>query len=83
MKEIITTPTQHNHVTVPAEICRKLDLHTNSKVVFEIDSDEVRLRFAPFILEFAFGSIPPIKKPEPFYEYIGQAKSNLAKKHQR
>jgi AbrB family looped-hinge helix DNA binding protein len=66
VKEIITTITQRGQVTIPAEVRRLLGARPRDKIAFQIDGDEVRLAPVTFTLEAAFGSVPPLSRPEDF-----------------
>ncbi len=58
MREITTTTTQRNQVTIPAEVRRLLGLKPRDKVAFTIeDGGAVRLAAASFTLESAYGSV--------------------------
>ena len=63
MKEIVTTVTQRSQVTIPAEVCRVLNIKPRDKVAFTIEEDRVSLAPAPFTLESAYGSVTPIGPP--------------------
>lgn len=60
MKEIITTVTQRSQVTIPAEVCRVLNIKPRDKIAFTIEKDRVSLAPAPFTLESAYGSVRSI-----------------------
>ena len=61
MKEITTTTTQRNQVTIPVEVRRLLGLKPRDKVAFTIeDGGKVRLAAASFSLESAYGSVKPV-----------------------
>ena len=63
MKEIFTTVTQRSQVTIPAEVCRVLNIKPRDKVAFTIEDDRVSLAPAPFTLESAYGSVKPKGRP--------------------
>ena len=73
MKEILTTLTQRNQVTVPAEVRKLLGIKPRGKVAFLIEGDQVRLAPVKFTLESAYGSVKPRKTPEDFEQVIHQA----------
>ena len=75
MREITTTTTQRNQVTIPAEVRRLLGLKPRDKVAFTIeDGGKVRLAAAPFTLESVYGSVKPSKHPEDLDEVARKAK---------
>ncbi len=79
MREIATTITQRNQVTIPAEVRNLLGLKPRDKVAFTIgDGGEVRLAAASFSLESAYGSVEPSGKPEDFEEVSRDAKEAKA-----
>ncbi len=75
MREITTTTTQRNQVTIPVEVRRLLGLKPGDKVAFTIeDGGKVRLAAASFSLESAYGSVKPSASPEDFDEVSRSAK---------
>ena len=75
MREITTTTTQRNQVTIPVEVRRLLGLKPGDKVAFTIeDGGKVRLAAASFTLESAYGSVKPSTSPEDFDEASRSAK---------
>ncbi len=79
MKEITTTTTQRNQVTIPVEVRRLLGLKPGDKVAFTIeDGGKVRLAAASFTLESAYGSVKPSTSPEDFDEVSRSAKDAKA-----
>ena len=75
MREITTTTTQRNQVTIPVEVRRLLGLKPGDKVAFTIeDGGKVRLAAASFTLESAYGSVKPSTSPEDFDEVSRHAK---------
>ena len=79
MKEITTTTTQRNQVTIPVEVRRLLGLKPGDKVAFTIeDGGKVRLAAASFSLESAYGSVKPSTSPEDFDEVSRSAKDAKA-----
>ena len=75
MREITTTTTQRNQVTIPVEVRRLLGLKPGDKVAFTIeDGGKVRLAAASFTLESAYGSVKPSASPEDFDEVSRSAK---------
>ena len=79
MKEITTTTTQRNQVTIPVEVRRLLGLKPGDKVAFTIeDGGKVRLAAASFSLESAYGSVNPSTSPEDFDEVSRNARDAKA-----
>ncbi len=79
MKEITTTTTQRNQVTIPVEVRRLLGLKPRDKVAFTIeDGGKVRLAAASFSLESAYGSVKPSTSPEDFDEVSRNARDAKA-----
>ena len=79
MKEITTTTTQRNQVTIPVEVRRLLGLKPGDKVAFTIeDGGKVRLAAASFSLESAYGSVKPSTSPEDFDEVSRNARDAKA-----
>ena len=75
MREITTTTTQRNQVTIPVEVRRLLGLKPGDKVAFTIEGGgKVRLAAASFSLESAYGSVKPSTSPEDFDEVSRSAK---------
>ncbi len=75
MREITTTTTQRNQVTIPAAVRRLLGLKPRDKVAFTINDDgTVSLAAATFTLESAFGSVQPSARPEDFEGVSREAK---------
>ncbi len=72
LKEHIRRITSKGQVTVPADVRRKLGVKPGETIVFRIREDRVELDRAPMSLEEAFGSVPPLNRPEDF-EAQGQA----------
>ena len=84
MREITTTTTQRNQVTIPAEVRRLLGLKPRDKVAFTIeDGGKVRLAAASFTLESAYGSVKPSKRPEDLDEVSRKAKDAKAEETAR
>ena len=84
MREITTTTTQRNQVTIPAEVRRLLGLKPRDKVAFTIEEGgEVRLAAASFTLESAYGSVKPTRNPEDFEEVSRKAKDAKAEETAR
>ena len=79
MREITTTTTQRNQVTIPVEVRRLLGLRPRDKVAFTIEDDgTVSLAAAAFSLESAFGSVRPSAHPEDFEQIERDAKDAKA-----
>ena len=79
MREITTTTTQRNQVTIPAEVRRLLGLKPRDKVSFTIEDDgTVSLAASSFSLESAFGSVKPSAHPEDFGQIERDAKDAKA-----
>ena len=79
MRQITTTTTQRNQVTIPVEVRRLLGLRPRDKVAFTIeDGGTVRLAAASFSLESAYGSVRPSTRPEEFHEVSRIAKDTKA-----
>ena len=79
MKEITTTTTQRNQVTIPVEVRRLLGLKPGDKVAFTIEGGgKVRLAAASFSLESAYGSVKPSTSPEDFEGVSRNAKDAKA-----
>ena len=79
MREITTTTTQRNQVTIPVEVRRLLGLKPGDKVAFTIeDGGKVRLAAASFSLESAYGSVKPSTSPEDFEGVSRNAKDAKA-----
>ncbi len=79
MREITTTTTQRNQVTIPVEVRRLLGLKPRDKVAFTIEDDgTVSLAAAPFSLESAFGSVKASAHPEDFGQIERDAKDAKA-----
>ena len=79
MREITTTTTQRNQVTIPVEVRRLLGLKPGDQVAFTIeDGGKVRLAAASFTLESAYGSVKPSTSPEDFDEVSRSAKDAKA-----
>ena len=72
LKEHIRRITSKGQVTVPADVRKKLGIKPGETIVFRIREDRVELDRAPMSLEEAFGSVPPLNRPEDF-EALGQA----------
>ena len=71
LKEHIRRITSKGQVTVPAEVRRKLGIKPGETIVFRILDDRIELDRAPMSLEEAFGSVPPLNRPEDF-EALGR-----------
>ncbi|MCY4391229.1 MAG: type II toxin-antitoxin system PrlF family antitoxin [Chloroflexi bacterium] len=79
MREITTTTTQRNQVTIPVEVRRLLGLRPRDKVAFTIEDDgTVSLAAASFSLESAFGSVKASAHPEAFGQIERDAKDAKA-----
>ncbi len=72
LKEHIRRITSKGQVTVPADVRKKLGIKPGETIVFRIREDRVELDRAPMSLEEAFGSVPPLNRPEDF-EALGRA----------
>ena len=84
MREIATTITQRNQVTIPADVRRLLGLKPRDKVAFTIeDGGDVRLAAAAFSLESAYGSVKPSRRPEDFSAASRNAKDAKAEETAR
>ena len=66
LKEHIRRITSKGQVTVPADVRKKLGIKPGETIVFRIREDRVELDRAPMSLEEAFGSVPPLNRPEDF-----------------
>ena len=66
LKEHIRRITSKGQVTVPAEVRKKLGIRPGETIIFRISDDRVELDRAPMSLEEAFGSVPPLNRPEDF-----------------
>ncbi len=71
LNEYVRRLTSKGQVTVPAEVRRKLGVKPGETIVFRIREDRVELDRAPMSLEEAFGSVPPLNRPEDF-EALGR-----------
>ena len=79
MRQITTTTTQRNQVTIPVEVRRLLGLRPRDKVAFTIeDGGTVRLAAASFSLESAYGSVRPSTRPRSSTRFPGFAKDTKA-----
>jgi len=78
MKEIMGSVTERGQVTIPAEVRRILGTTGCSKVIFEIDGKDVRLRPARYTLETAYGSVKPLHRPEDFDRMSREAREEHA-----
>ena len=80
MRQIATTITQLNQVTIPAEVRRLLGLKPKDKVTFTIDDGgRVHLTPSAFSLETAFGSVAPSgRETAAFKQAIRDAKDEKA-----
>ncbi len=74
MREFTATTTQHNQVTIPAEVRRALGLKPRDKVAFTIEDGGLVRLAAAFSLESAYGSVKPSANPEDFDEVSRNAK---------
>ncbi|MCL5266457.1 MAG: type II toxin-antitoxin system PrlF family antitoxin [Chloroflexi bacterium] len=79
MKEIVTAVTKRGQVTIPAEVRGALGTKPRDKVAFQIDGDQVRLARAKFILETAYGSVKPLRRPEDYETVTHTAKEEHVK----
>jgi AbrB family looped-hinge helix DNA binding protein len=66
-KEYIGTLTSKGQITIPAAVREALGLSAQDKVVFRLREDgKVELEPLPMSLAEAFGSVPPLHRPENF-----------------
>ncbi len=66
-KEFIATLTSKGQVTIPVEVRKQLGLAPQDKVVFRlVEDNKVELEPLAMTLEDAYGSVPPIRRPEDF-----------------
>ena len=73
VKELVATVTERGQLTLPAEVRRLLGIEPRQKVAFLIEDDQVRLVPVKYTLESAFGSVPPLNRPENFEQIIEEA----------
>jgi AbrB family looped-hinge helix DNA binding protein len=67
IKEYIATMTSKGQVTIPIQVRQQLQLAPQDKVVFRIvDGKHVEIEPLPMTLEEAYGSVPPLNRPEDF-----------------
>lgn len=65
VKEYIATITSKGQVTIPAKVREQLGLGTQDKVIFRVLADNrVEIEPLPMTLEEAYGSVPPLGRPE-------------------
>jgi AbrB family looped-hinge helix DNA binding protein len=66
-KEYIATVTSKGQVTIPAEVREQLGLTAQDKIIFRVLANKrVEIEPLPMTLEEAYGSVPPINRPEDF-----------------
>jgi AbrB family looped-hinge helix DNA binding protein len=66
-KKYIATITSKGQVTIPVEVRQQLQLAPQDKVIFRIvEGKRVEMEPLPMTLEEAFGSVPPLNRPEDF-----------------
>jgi AbrB family looped-hinge helix DNA binding protein len=66
-KEYIATITSKGQVTIPIEVRQQLRLSPQDKVIFRIvEGTRVEIEPLPMTLEEAYGSVPPLNRPEDF-----------------
>jgi AbrB family looped-hinge helix DNA binding protein len=67
VKEYIATMTSKGQVTIPIQVRQQLQLAPQDKVIFRIvDGKHVEIEPLPMTLEEAYGSVPPLNRPEDF-----------------
>lgn len=80
-KEFVATLTSKGQVTIPVEIREQLGLGPQDKIIFRLDSDNrVEMRRMPMSLAEAYGSVPPLTRPEQLEEIKRIAKEERAER---
>ena len=80
-KEYIATVTSKGQVTIPIEVRQQLKLSSQDKVIFRIvEGTRVEIEPLAMTLEEAYGSVPPLSRPEDF-ESIQQIASEEREAH--
>lgn len=83
MDEIVASVTERGQVTIPARVQRMLGIKPKSKVVFQIEGEQVRIVPMTFTLEDAFGSVEPLERPENFKEIERRVREERAARSAR
>jgi AbrB family looped-hinge helix DNA binding protein len=64
-REFIATITSKGQVTIPASVREQLGLSPQDKVILRMTkSGKVEIEPMPMTLEQAYGSVPPLSRPE-------------------
>ena len=78
--KIITIINKHGQVTIPVAVRRVLGVEPGDTVTFTLEDREVRLARAVFILESAYGSVKPSRRPENFERLSSAPKEGKVEK---
>jgi AbrB family looped-hinge helix DNA binding protein len=66
-REFVATVTSKGQVTIPIEVRQQLGLSPQDKVIFRVvEGTRIELEALPMTLEEAYGSVPPLTRPEDF-----------------